>query len=246
MNVSGTEPPATPSPDGARDPRAQLAALASHGIAWPELPPGSGHPRPAAVLVLFGVLDGQPARHPSAAVPADLDLLLVGRAASLAHHPGQVAFPGGRLEPEDDGPAAAALREAAEETGLDPAGVEVLGALTELPVHVSNHVVVPVLAWWATPSAVAVVDHRESATVFRAPVADLLAPANRRTATLPARFTAGRRRAARPDAGPAFLVPHEGGAHLVWGFTALVLDRLFTDLGWSEPWDAARTVEVPL
>lgn len=254
MTVPGTDPvPGADRDPGADEPaqgaHAQLAALAARGIAWPPLPPVSGHPRPAAVLVLFGVLDGRPAAHPSAAVPADLDLLLVGRAASLAHHPGQVAFPGGRLDPEDDGPEDAALREAAEETGLDPAGVEVLGTLAELPVHVSNHVVVPVLAWWATPSPVAVVDRRESATVFRAPVADLVDPANRRTATLPARFLAGGprgRTAGRPDAGPAFLVPHDGGAHLVWGFTAVVLDRLLTDLGWSEPWDASRTVEVPL
>ncbi len=229
--------------DGAR---AQLVALASRGVDWPALPPVSGHPRPAAVLVLFGVLDGRPAAHPSAAVPADLDVLLVGRAASLAHHPGQVAFPGGRLDREDEGPEAAALREAAEETGVDPAGIEVLGTLPELPVHVSNHVVTPVLAWWATPSPVAVVDHQESATVFRAPVADLLDPANRRTATLPARARAGRPLVARPDAGPAFLVTHDSGTHLVWGFTAAVLDRLFTELGWAEVWDTSRTVEVPL
>jgi 8-oxo-dGTP pyrophosphatase MutT (NUDIX family) len=228
-------------------PRAELAALARRGVTWPALPPVSGHPRPAAVLVLFGALDDRPARHEAPAVPTDLDVLLVGRATSLAHHPGQVAFPGGRVDRDDAGPEAAALREAAEETGLEPSGVEVLGTLAELPVHVSNHVVVPVLAWWATPSPVAVVDHGESATVFRAPVGDLLDPANRRTAVIPDRAVVtvpGVRR--RPTAGPAFLVPHPGGTHLVWGFTALVLDRLFTELGWAEPWDAARTVEVPL
>lgn len=225
------------------DPRSELAALAARGVRWPELPPVSGHPRPAAVLVLFGALDDRPAAHPAPRVPADLDLLLVGRAASLAHHPGQVAFPGGRLDDDDEGPAAAALREAAEETGLDPAGVEVLGALDQLPLHVSNHVVVPVLAWWTSPSPVAVVDHGESATVFRAPVADLVDPVNRRTARLPARVVG---RPLRADAGPAFLVPHPGGAHIVWGFTALVLDRLLTELGWAEPWDRKRTVDVPL
>ncbi len=234
---------AGPYPGRVTDPRTALAGLAARGVRWPELPRVSGHPRPAAVLVLFGTLDTRSAVHAAPAVPADLDLLLVGRAASLAHHPGQVAFPGGRLDEEDDGPVAAALREAAEETGLDPAGVEVLGTLDELPVHVSNHVVVPVLAWWASPSPVAVVDHGESAAVFRAPVADLLDPANRRTAVLPERFAV---RARRPDAGPAFLVPLTAGTHLVWGFTALVLDRLFTELGWAEPWDTTRTVEVPL
>src|SRR5690606_28098633 len=85
-------------------PRAELAALAARGLAWPDLPRVSGHPRPAAVLVLLGALDDRPAEHATPRVPADLDLLLVGRAASLAHHPGQVAFPGGRLDPGDDGP----------------------------------------------------------------------------------------------------------------------------------------------
>jgi 8-oxo-dGTP pyrophosphatase MutT (NUDIX family) len=163
-------------------------------------------------------------------------VLLLARAASLAHHPGQVAFPGGRVEPDDDGAVGAALREATEETGLDPSGVEVLGTLAPLPLHVSNHVVVPVLAWWARPSPVAVVDHRESATVFRAPVADLLDPANRRTAVVHG----------RPYAGPAFLVGHEAGHHLVWGFTAMILDRLFDELGWTEPWDEHRTVPAPV
>lgn len=217
--------------------RAQLAALAARGVNWPRLPRGAGDGgREAAVLVLFGALDGRPAGHASAAVPADLDVLLLARAASLAHHPGQIAFPGGRLEPDDDGPVAAALREATEETGLDPSGVEVLGALAALPLPVSDHLVVPVLAWWSRPSAVAAVDQRESATVFRAPVADLLDPANRRTAVVPG----------RPYAGPAFLVPDGDGHHLVWGFTGMILDRLFDELGWTEPWDRGRTVPAPV
>lgn len=221
-------------------PRAQLAALVARGVTWPKLPPVAGEPRPAAVLVLFGPLDARPAEHASPVVPADLDVLLVGRAATLAHHPGQVAFPGGRLDPDDVGPTHAALREAAEETGLDPAGVEVLGTLPPLPVHVSHHLVVPVLAWWSRPTPVAVVDHRESATVFRAPVADLVDPANRRTGRW------GRRQGATRDVGPVFLLPHDGGAHVVWGFTALVLDRVLAELGWAESWDTTRTFAVPL
>lgn len=238
--MSGVGPERAPLP---RDARAQLSALAARGLRWPALPQGTGAARPAAVLVLLGVLDGTPAEHRSTAVPADLDVLLIGRAASLTHHPGQIAFPGGRIDPTDEGPTAAALREAAEETGLDPTGVDVLGTLGELPVSVSNHVVVPVLAWWSQPSPVQVVDRRESAAVFRAPVADLVSATNRRTAVLPPRFVA---RAGRRDVGPAFLVPHHTGTHLVWGFTALVLDRLLDELVWAEPWNRARTVEVPL
>ncbi len=215
--------------------REQLAALLAGGVTWPGWPYPAPSARPAAVLVLFGTLDGSPARHASAAVPADLDVLLVGRAASLRHHAGQVSFPGGRVDPHDDGPVAAALREAVEETGLDPAGVEVLGTLRELPVPVSDHRVTPVLAWWASPSPVGVVDQGESAHVFRAPVADLLDPAHRRTATF-----GGPRLPVLRRTSPAFVL----GPHVVWGFTALVLDRLFEALGWTEPWDASQTITI--
>lgn len=220
--------------------REQLVALArrlgadDRDGAWHGWPAPDPALRPAAVLVLLGALDSVPAHHRSAAVPADLDVLLVGRSATLSQHAGQVAFPGGRVDPGDDGPVAAALREAVEETGLDASGVEVLGSLGELPVVASRHRVTPVLAWWARPSAVAVVDHAESAHVFRAPVADLLDPENRRTATLV-------RRGARYS-GPAFLV----GPHVVWGFTAHVLDRLLDELGWTEPWDTTRTIDAPV
>lgn len=215
-------------------PRAQLGALGARGVTWPGWPAPPPHARPAAVLVLFGALDTRPAEHRSPVVPAELDVLLVGRAASLAHHAGQVSFPGGRIDPGDDGPVDAAVREAVEETGLRPDGVEVLGTLGELSVPVSNYRVTPVLAWWSVPSAVAVVDAAESAHVFRAPVADLLDPTRRRTSVL--------RRPGITHRGPAFLV----GPHVVWGFTAMVLDRLFDELGWTEPWDRSVTVPAPV
>lgn len=209
--------------------REQLAALAERGITWRWAPPAPDA-RAAAVLILFGALDRVPAQHHARAVAADLDVLLVGRATSLSQHAGQVAFPGGRIDPGDAGPVEAALREAVEETGLDPSGVEVLGTLGEVGVPRSGHRVTLVLAWWRAPSPVGVVDPAESAHVFRAPVADLLDPARRRTGVIPG--TAYR--------GPAFPV----GEHLVWGFTAMVLDRLLDELGWTEPWDRTRTVEV--
>jgi 8-oxo-dGTP pyrophosphatase MutT (NUDIX family) len=194
--------------------------------------------RPAAVLILFGVLDslagGRDAR--ADAVTRDLDLLLLARASTLRSHPGQVAFPGGRVDPGDDGPIATALREAEEETGLDPAGVDVLGPLEIVPLAYSQHVVTPVLAWWRHPSPVHVVDEAESAAVFRAPVADLLDPANRGSTVI--------RRDGEEWRGPGFLVPHETGDHLVWGFTGMLLDALFDRLGWTEPWDDTR--ELPL
>lgn len=228
--------PADASPLSAR---AQLAALpnsAGRGLAGIHALPTSPGARPAAVLILFGVLDSLPSEAQASAVSRDLDVLLLARATTLRSHPGQIAFPGGRVDPDDEGPVAAALREAWEETGLEPSGVEVLGALEDIPLAYSQHLVTPVLGWWRHPSPVHAVDAAESADVFRAPVADLLDPANRGVTVL--------RRDDEVFRGPGFLVRHTRGEHLVWGFTGMVLDALFDRLGWTEPWDASR--ELPL
>ncbi len=129
---------------------------------------------------------------------------------------------------------ATALREAEEETGLDPDGVEILATLPVIPLAASNHLVTPVLAWWQSPSRVVAVDHAETVEVFRVPVAQLLDPATRFTSTLT--------RMGRTFRGPAFDVD----GTIVWGFTAMVLDALFDATGWTVPWDATveRTVEV--
>jgi 8-oxo-dGTP pyrophosphatase MutT (NUDIX family) len=231
-SAAAAPPPATA--------HAQLGQLVARGVSWDGYIGRAAQPgaRPAAVLVLFGVLDARPGVHPTRAVAADLDVLLVGRAPTLRQHSGQVAFPGGRIDPGDTGPEAAAVREAVEETGLDPSGVQVLGTLGEVAVPVSNHRVTPVLAWWSRPSPVGVVDVGESSVVFRAPVADLLDPENRRsTVHRPPGSASG-----VVFRSPAFLV----GDHLVWGFTAIVLDRLFDALGWAEPWDHRRTIDAPV
>lgn len=193
--------------------------------------------RPAAVLVLFGVLDAVSSTRGArdAAVSRELDVLLLARATTLRAHAGQVAFPGGRREP-DETAVDAALREAEEETGLDPRGVEVLGSLREVPLEYSSHVVTPVVGWWRHPSPVRAVDAAESSAVFRAPVADLLDPANRGVTVI--------RRAGDVWSGPGFHVRTATGDHLVWGFTAMLLDGLFDRLGWTEPWDRHR--ELPI
>jgi 8-oxo-dGTP pyrophosphatase MutT (NUDIX family) len=221
-------------PSGAADPRAELVALCERGLDWrvgsPRVLADEPPLRDAAVLVLFGVLDSVPARE-TGPVSRDLDVLLLRRAATLGSHAGQIAFPGGRLEASDSGPIAAALREAVEETGLDAAGVEPLGTLPVFPVEYSRHLVTPVPAWWTRPSAVAAVDHDESVEVFRVPVADLLDPGNR--ANTSTTFDG------RTYRSPAFSVD----GRVIWGFTALVLARMFDELGWAEPWDESRIVE---
>jgi len=219
----------------ARSVAAQQSPLKFAGL---EYLPDAPKSRSAAVLVLFGVLDRLPSDHDAqaGAVPRDLDLLLLSRAPTMRSHAGQVALPGGRVDPEDEGPVAAALREAREETGLDPAGVEVLGPLEVVPLAFSQNLVTPVLGWWRHPSPVHVVDEAESADVFRAPVADLLNPANRGSTVV--------RRDGREWRSPGFLAPDDSGGHLVWGFTGMLLDALFDRLGWTEPWDEGR--EIPL
>ena len=184
------------------------------------------------MLILFGVLDSIPARTPDAAVARDLDVLLQRRAPTLSSHPGQVSFPGGGHEPADRDDVDTALREAEEETGLDPSGVEILATLPQLPLAASNHQVTPVLGWWTKPSKVAAVDHAETVEVFRAPVAQLLDPATRYTSTIT--------RGGMTYKGPAF----DLDGTIVWGFTAMVLDRIFEVCGWTVPWDAS--VERPV
>jgi len=222
-------------------PRAQLEALVKDGgrDAFPALRalPVAGQARPAAVLILFGVLDGIPSRRSAAHVPSDLDVLLLARASTLRAHPGQVAFPGGRVDPGDTDAVAAALREAHEETGLDPAGVDVLGTLPSVPLAFSRHEVTPVVGWWSRPTPVRAVDAAESAEVFRAPVADLLDPSRRGSTVV--------RRDGREWRGPAFHFETPCGPQTVWGFTAMVLDGLFDRLGWTESWDAAREIALP-
>ena len=205
-----------------------------HSALWERLPVTPETNRAAAVLMLFGVLDNIPAESGRPIAPADLDVLLLERAHTLDDHPGQVAFPGGSVDPEDESVVAAALREAVEETGLDASGVRVLGVIPELGLIRSNFRVTPVLAWWDAPSPVRVVDYAESAQVFRVPVRDLLDPVNRVTATI-SRF-------GRTYTSPGFTV----NGVLVWGFTGMVLSGLFDELGWTVPWDKAKLRDIDL
>jgi len=180
------------------------------------LPPAVGGRR-GSVLMLFGCGSAGP------------DVLIIERAPDMRTHAGQPAFPGGAVDPSDDGVVGAALREAREETGLSESGVVVFGALPALWLPPSGFVVSPVLAWWRDPSPVSAVDPREVAAVHRVPWAELLDPRNRVQVRHPSGYV-----------GHGFLVR----GMLVWGFTGGLLSRVFAAAGLEIPWQPAAIKEI--
>jgi 8-oxo-dGTP pyrophosphatase MutT (NUDIX family) len=173
--------------------------------------------RRGAVLMLFG---------------AQRDLLLTERAHDMRSHPGQVSFPGGTIDPGET-PREAALREAWEETGVRPDGVEVFAELPELWLPPSNFAVTPILGWWADEGPVGVVDPAEVHAVYRVPLEELLDPVHRISVRHPSGWV-----------GPGFLI---GPQHdvVLWGFTAGIVSRLLDYLGWTRPWDELRMRDLP-
>jgi len=104
--------------------------------------------------------------------PEGMTVLLTRRADDLPDHAGQISFPGGRIEPGDVNAAAAALREAAEEIGLDPGRVEVLGGLAPYRTGTGYHIT-PVVGVIRPPLELAP-DPAEVAEVFEVPLAFVL------------------------------------------------------------------------
>ncbi len=185
------------------------------------VPPEGAQTRRGAVLLLFGEgLEGP-------------DLLLTERAHDMRSHPGQVSFPGGSVDADDEGPVHTALREAQEEIGLEPDGVEVFATLPELWLPPSNFAVTPVLGWWRTEGPVHVVDPAEVHALYRVPIAELLDPAHRVSVRHPSGWV-----------GPAFLIGDQKDL-VLWGFTAGIIARLFDFLGWTRPWDTGVLHDLP-
>ena len=156
--------------------------------------------RPASVLI------------PVQMVAGHAQLILTKRSARLKHHPGQIAFPGGKQDEGDANPAAAALREAHEEIGLPPGLVQVLG---ELPTHetVTGYVMTPVLGF-VRDSFDEQPEAGEVDEIFRVPLDHVINPANFR---VEARRWQGRRRY-------YYAVPF--GPYYIWGATARILRAL--------------------
>jgi 8-oxo-dGTP pyrophosphatase MutT (NUDIX family) len=166
------------------------------------LPGREGTPRPAAVLV------------PLVNRPEGLQVLLTQRSDTLPDHPGQISFPGGRVEPGDGSAAAAALREAAEEVGLPSTQVSVLGHLSDYET-VTGYRVTPVVGWVEPPFELAP-DPIEVADIFEVPLAFVLDPAHQQRHF---RMLGALRR-------DFWAIPY--GERYIWGATAamlLILDR---------------------
>lgn len=184
-------------------------------------PPEDSGATHGAVLVLFG--EG----------PRGPDILLTERAHTMRSHPAQISFPGGKVDETDRDAVHTALREAEEEVGLQPDGVDILAELPQLWIPPSNFAVTPVIAWWREESPVSVVDPGEVHAVLRVPIEELLDPQHRVTVTHPMGYSS-----------PGFLIG-EGKDLILWGFTAGIINKLFDYVGLTQPWDPGVTMELP-
>ncbi len=166
---------------------------------------GTGHASAEAAVLIAIVLRDEPM------------LLLTERTQHLSTHSGQVAFPGGKRDPEDVDAAATALREAQEEVGLDPALAEVLGSL---PPYVTGtgFVVTPVVAL-VQPQVRYQPNPHEVADLFEVPLAFVLDPAHHQRHALQ-----------RPEGlREWFSMPYQAGdkQHYIWGATAGMLRNFY-------------------
>lgn len=184
--------------------RLHYAEEALHPPGWVQSDEGLvRHEEPEVVRIPAAVLIGLIGR------PEGPHVVLTLRTAHLHDHAAEVSLPGGRIETEDEGPQAAALREALEEIGLDPAKVDVLGHLP--PYDTVTGFRIHPLVGWIDPPVLFDPDPFEVADVFEVPLAFLLDPANHQRGSL---LVDGRPRM-------FYVFPYPG--RYIWGATAGIL-----------------------
>lgn len=158
----------------------------------------------------------------------DAAVLLTHRSPDMRSHPGQIAFPGGRVDPGDVNVVDTALREAWEETGLDRMSVTPLAQWQALRVRSTGSPVSAVLAHWHSHSDVGVASPAETDDVFSVRLRDLADPGHR------LQVGAGDWR------GPAFRIYD----YIIWGFTAAVLAGMLDHAGWEQKWDSEAVQDL--
>jgi 8-oxo-dGTP pyrophosphatase MutT (NUDIX family) len=172
-------------------------------------------PIPAAVLI------------PVVERESQLTVLLTQRASQLKNHAGQISFPGGRIEPDDAGPSAAALREAHEEIGLEARFVSVVGYLAD-HILLSGFRVTPVVAF-VRPGFELLLDAEEVSDTFEVPLSYVFEPANQRSQ---------RRRLGNAGEFRVWDIQYQG--RNIWGATAGMLLNLYRLCVTENPAEAAE------
>jgi 8-oxo-dGTP pyrophosphatase MutT (NUDIX family) len=147
-------------------------------------------------------------------------LVFTHRSDELENHSGEVSFPGGRTEPEDNTLVETALRESHEEIALHPGDVEVFGALTELPT-VTGYRIVSYAGEFESPCEL-IASPREIESIFVAPLSELADPAIHRL----------ERREFNDETYPVHFYDYDG--HVIWGATGFLLYSLLGYLGLND------------
>jgi len=138
---------------------------------------------------------------------------LTKRPSTMKHHPGQISFPGGKVEKEDTSPLMTALREAHEEVGIIPSSVEILGKLSDLYVEVSRFSIQPFIAW-AEKKPNFLVDSGEVEKLILFPISDFIA---RETIAETLMET---------NSGSLTVKYYPFNGEIIWGATAMILNEL--------------------
>ncbi|MGO1947185.1 MULTISPECIES: NUDIX hydrolase [Brachybacterium] len=203
--------------------RARHGDVLVHRNADPRTPPTPERVRRSAVLILItgtGLDDAQ--------------VVLEERGHALRSQPGQFSLPGGGSDPGDRDDVHTALREAQEETGLDPRGVQVLGAFEPIPMPWRAQQVTPVLGWSPTTPPLGVQDPIEVERVVWAALTgggSLADPTHRRRGLLGGQAV-----------GPVFELPEDA---FVWGFTAMILEQVLVGVGLDPVPPDSPALEIP-